>query len=130
MPLTAVPCQARIITAIPAILTAALDGSASTASSATATGTVWVQASTMAQASLFCGDLLAQIKRLCSRRVYRHQSEDRWFLDQMREALEAALSLEAPFLVVSISECLGGTRHDNEIKAAIEKSMDLAKRSD
>ena len=75
--------------------------------------------------SKFSLDLLTQIKKCRRRRFYRNQSEDRWFLDQMKEAIEAALWLESPFLTVSISECLCPSRHDEEIKASLKKSIVL-----
>ena len=50
----------------------------------------------------------------------RAQREDRWYLDQLKNAIEAALWLKAPFLVVAISRCLGGSRQDDEIKAALD----------
>jgi hypothetical protein len=78
--------------------------------------------------STFCQDILAQIKRFRRRRLYRNQAEDRWFLDQMKEAIEAALWLRAPFLVVSISQCLGPSREDEEIKAALDTPLGLARR--
>jgi hypothetical protein len=73
----------------------------------------------------FSQDLLAQIGQLRRMELYRNQREDRWFVDQMSEAIEDALWLEAPFLVVSISECLGGSRHDEEIRAALNASIKL-----
>jgi len=74
-----------------------------------------------------CQDLLAQMKRIRRRRHYRNQAEDRWFLERIREAIDAALWLEVPFLVVSISQCLGPSRHDQEIRAALDTTIGLAK---
>jgi hypothetical protein len=75
--------------------------------------------------SEFCQALLTQIKRLRRRKLYRDQAEDRWFLDHMREALQAALWLEKPFLVVSISKWLGPSRQDEEIRAALDLPIEL-----
>jgi hypothetical protein len=74
--------------------------------------------------SEFSQGLLAQIRAFRRRKLYRNQSEDRWFLDQMREALHSALWLEARFLVVEISQCLGASRHDDEIRAALNWSIE------
>src|SRR5262249_27256619 len=79
--------------------------------------------------SRFCEDLLSQIKSYRKTRIYRDQSEDRWFLDHMQEAINAALWLKAPFLVVSISECLGPSRDNEEIQAALNAALGLSKRS-
>ena len=64
--------------------------------------------------SAFCQELLAQIRAFRKRRLYREQSEDRWFIDHIFEALHSALRLEAPFLIVSISQCLGPSRYNDE----------------
>lgn len=66
---------------------------------------------------------LSQIKKRRRTKSYREQTEDRWYLDHLSEAIEAPAWLQAPFLVVSISKCLGGSRHDEEIKAALELSI-------
>jgi hypothetical protein len=44
-------------------------------------------------------------------------------LDHLSEAIQAAGWLQKPFLVVSISECLGPSRHDDEIKAVLDLPM-------
>jgi hypothetical protein len=64
--------------------------------------------------------LLAQIKKKRRTKLYRTQTEDRRYLDHLKDAIEDALWLEAPFLVVSISQCLGPSRQDDEIKAALD----------
>ncbi len=63
---------------------------------------------------------LTQIKRLRRSKLYREQAEDRWFVDHIKEALEVARWLQAPFLVVAISQCLGPSRLDEEIKKALD----------
>jgi hypothetical protein len=68
----------------------------------------------------FRDDLLSQIKACRRRKFYREQAEDRWYLDQIRNAIGDALWLEAPFLVVSVTEWLGPTRHDEDIRAALK----------
>ncbi len=72
--------------------------------------------------SEFYRDLLEQIKRFRRRRFYRDQAEDRWFLQQMREALDCGLWLETPSLVVSINEPLGPSEVE-EIEAAVNLSI-------
>lgn len=76
--------------------------------------------------SRYCHDLLAQLTRLRRRKLYRTQAEDRWFLDQAREASEAAIWLQRTFLVVYISQSVGASRYDEEIKAAIDTPIGLA----
>ena len=66
-----------------------------------------------------CDSLLAQIKKKQRTKLYRTQTEDRWYVDHLKDAIETALWLEAPYLVVSISQCLGPSREDDEIKAAL-----------
>lgn len=68
----------------------------------------------------FRDDLLSQIKAARRRKFYRTQTEDRWYLDHVRDAIDSALWLEAPFLVVSVTEYLGPTRHDEDIRAALK----------
>jgi hypothetical protein len=63
---------------------------------------------------------LSQIKKRRQTKVYRQQTEDRWYLDHLSEAIQAAGWLPTPFLVISISRCLGGSRYDEEIKAALD----------
>jgi hypothetical protein len=75
--------------------------------------------------SEFCRELLAQIKALRRRKIYRNQTEDRWYINQMQEALSSALWLEAPFMVLSISQYVGSSRQDDEIRAALNRSMGL-----
>lgn len=70
-------------------------------------------------------DLLAQIKKKRRMKFYRTQSEDRWYLNQVQEAIDYALGLQADFLVVSISQCLGPSRLDEEVKAALETQIGL-----
>jgi hypothetical protein len=71
--------------------------------------------------------VLVQIKSKRRTKLYRTQTEDRWYLDHLKEATEAAIWLQAPFLVVSVSECLGGGRDDEEIKAALDMPIGLTK---
>ena len=75
--------------------------------------------------SAFRANLLRQIERLRRTKRYRSQEEARWFVDQVREALRAPEWLKAPFLVVAISQCLGGSRLDEEIRAALTKPIRL-----
>lgn len=75
--------------------------------------------------SEFCQSLLAQIKTLRRKKLYRKQYIYRWFLDHVREALLSALWLEAPFLVVSISQCLGPSRDDEQIRQSLDLAMPL-----
>jgi len=65
---------------------------------------------------------LPRLKAMRRRKVYREQSEYRWHADHMKEAIEAALWLDAPFLVLAISQFLEPTRHDEDIKAALRAS--------
>jgi hypothetical protein len=67
-----------------------------------------------------CESVLAQIKKKRRTKLYRTWTEDRWYLDHLKDAIEAALWLEAPYLVVSISQCLGPSREDGEIKAGLD----------
>jgi len=67
-----------------------------------------------------CESVLTQIEKKRRTKLYRTWTEDRWYLDHLKDAIEAALWLEAPFLVVSISQCLGPSREDDGIKAALE----------
>jgi hypothetical protein len=62
---------------------------------------------------------LSQIKKRRQTRLYRKQAEYRWYFDHLNEAIQAAGWLQAMSLVVSISRCLGASRHDDEIKAAL-----------
>jgi hypothetical protein len=73
--------------------------------------------------SRFCEDILNQINRLRRTKLYRKQAEDRWFVDHIREAIQAALWLDLTFLVVAISEVGGPSRCDEEIKAAVKKPL-------
>lgn len=75
--------------------------------------------------SEFSDDLLAQLARFRRSKAYRTQSEDRWFLDHMREAISSALWLETPFLVVAISQHLGPGRTDDEILAFINNPTEI-----
>jgi hypothetical protein len=70
--------------------------------------------------SKFALAFLEQIKETRRTRANRTQPEDRWFIDHVAEAIQSALWLEAPFLVVSLSEVLGASRTDEDIKAALE----------
>lgn len=67
----------------------------------------------------FRDDLLSQIKSARRCKFYRENAESRWYLDHIREAIDAALWLNAPFLVVSITEFLGPTRHNEDIEASL-----------
>jgi hypothetical protein len=73
--------------------------------------------------SLFCEDILTQIKSDRRCKFYRENQENRWYLERIKDAIESALWLQAPFLVVSISQCLGPTRYDEEIKAALKSHV-------
>jgi hypothetical protein len=53
-------------------------------------------------------------------KAYQQQAEDRWYTDLLKEAMLAAEWLEAPFLVVSCSQAIDGSRTDDQIKAALE----------
>src|SRR5262249_53589745 len=75
--------------------------------------------------SEFVQDLLTQIKKYRRRKFYRHQTEDRWFLDHIGEAIQSAQWLDASFLVLSISQHLGPSRLDEEIRAALDLSLHL-----
>jgi hypothetical protein len=75
--------------------------------------------------SRYSQEFLAQIKRRRRTKLYRNQREDRWYLDQVKEAFESALWLEDNFIVVSIDECIEPSRYDDEIKAALESPIDL-----
>ncbi|MGO8752406.1 MAG: hypothetical protein ACLQNE_41230 [Thermoguttaceae bacterium] len=78
--------------------------------------------------SCHCDALLAQIKKMRRTKAFRTQTEDRWYLEHLKAATEAALWLQAPFLVVSISQCLGPSRDDDEIEAALDKPIGRARR--
>jgi hypothetical protein len=73
--------------------------------------------------SQFREDLLAQISKCRRRRHYRDQNENRWYLEQLREALSFATWVESPSLVVSISQVLGPSRGDEEILDAVESPI-------
>ena len=75
--------------------------------------------------SQFAPDFLGQIKKRQRTKLYRTQSEDRWYLDHVRDAIQSPLWLQAKFTVLSIKETLDGSRLDDEIKAALEKPIDL-----
>jgi hypothetical protein len=70
--------------------------------------------------SRHCDFFLTQIKKKQRTKMYRTQTEDRWYLNHLSDAIECALWLQAPFLVVAIGEYLDGSRHDDEIKAALD----------
>jgi hypothetical protein len=73
--------------------------------------------------SRFSHDFLEEIEKLRHAEFYHSQAEDRWYLDHVKEAIDTALWLEDKFLVVCISECIGPTRHDEEIKASLDSSI-------
>jgi hypothetical protein len=75
--------------------------------------------------SKFAQDFIEQIGRLRNSQIYQNQTEDRWYLDRLKEAIDAALWLQARFLVVSFSEVIGPSRDDDEIRAALEASIGL-----
>jgi hypothetical protein len=78
--------------------------------------------------SRYSEEFLAPIKRRRTKR-YRTPVEDRWYLDRVKEAFEATLWLEGNFVVVSFDECIEGSRLDDDIKAALQSPIDLAKSS-
>jgi hypothetical protein len=78
--------------------------------------------------SIFSQYFLSAIKRMRRTKMYRTQAEDRWYLDRVSEATESALWLRAQFLVVSVSECIGGSRLDEDLKAALETPIALGQR--
>ncbi len=75
--------------------------------------------------SRYSQEFLAQIKRRRRTKLYRTQVEDRWYLDRVKEAFEGTLWLERKFVVASIDEWIEGSRHDDDIKAALESPIDL-----
>jgi hypothetical protein len=72
----------------------------------------------------FCKSIVAQVRGRQRTKLYRTQSEDRWYLDHMVEAAKANSWLKAERLVVSISEYIGeGSRDDDTIKAALNAPL-------
>lgn len=67
--------------------------------------------------------LLAQIKTARRRKYYRDQPEDRWYLEHINDAIESASWLQAPILVVAISQFLGPSRYNEEIEAALKSRI-------
>jgi hypothetical protein len=78
--------------------------------------------------SRFCADLLAQVQKWRRKRAYRDQAEDRWYLDHVKEALAVGLNMQVPFLVVSVSQGLGGSRYREEILAALDRAFNLTEK--
>ena len=52
-----------------------------------------------------CQSVLEQIAKWRRRKVYRTQTEDRWYLDHMREAIQAALWLEIKTHFIGSFKC-------------------------
>lgn len=75
--------------------------------------------------SSMVSDFLSQIKSYRSTNLYQKHSEDRCYLDRLAEAIEAPLWLKAPFIVVGISQAIGASRLDDEIRAALEMPIRL-----
>ena len=61
---------------------------------------------------------LAQIRVLGRTKAARENHEERWHLGHLKDAIESALWLDVPFLVVTICQNLGPTRHVEDIEAA------------
>jgi hypothetical protein len=76
--------------------------------------------------SRFAHEVLAEIEGLRLTEVFRSQAEDRWFLEHVKEAIDSALWLRDRFLVVCVSEVIGPSRHDDEVKAALELPLGLS----
>jgi hypothetical protein len=79
--------------------------------------------------SCHCDALLAEIRKKRRTKAFRTQTEFRWYLERLKDAVEDALWLHSPFLVVSISKCLGPSRCDDGIRAALDKPISRARRS-
>jgi len=78
--------------------------------------------------SRFSKEFLHEIDRWRQTEDYRKQSEDRWYLDHVGEAIASVLWLDGRFLVLSISETLGASRLDDEVQAALEVPIQLPMR--
>lgn len=68
----------------------------------------------------FRHNLMDHIKTRSTDDAIRTQPERRWYLNHLNEATETALWLDAPFLVVTVSQVLGPSRHDEEIEESLE----------
>ncbi|QVL31780.1 hypothetical protein KIH39_23545 [Telmatocola sphagniphila] len=70
-----------------------------------------------------CNSILEQLKKIKRRRNV--VAENRMYNDRLREAIDAASWIKAPFVVVAFSKCLGGSRLDDEIEASQNQEIDL-----
>jgi hypothetical protein len=63
--------------------------------------------------------LMSEIKRRRRTKLWRTESEVRWYLEHLHEAIRSAMWLKERFVVVAVNELLGASRYDEEIKAAL-----------
>ena len=65
----------------------------------------------------------SQLRSRRRTKIYRTSSETRQYWDHLKEAFDTPRWLDRPFLVAVIHQCLGPTRHDEDIEAMLSAPL-------